>query len=199
MSLSNRQLRQSDLRRSAFCADLRRLFVEWKPRKEKSENLSYKSYNRKKSLVNKLIQHLCLQHSGNFFLKCAGNLWSWRVEWNSKCTEKYWPWRIQRWIKPRNSTTWSRSREFWSREMPERRVRLCRQNSKMGQNAYENWKLKAVRNGRRKLRTSAQVLSTGAFGPFWRPSGSKSICRSDFKVWPTVGCARVSTFQRSSI
>ena len=38
--------------------------------------------------------------------------------------------------------------------LPEKR--LCRQNSKMGQNAYENWKLKVVRNGRRKFRTSAQ-------------------------------------------
>ena len=42
--------------------------------------------------------------------------------------------------------------------LSERMARLCQQNSKLDQNAYENWKLKALRNGRRKFRTSAQRL-----------------------------------------
>ena len=60
--------------------------------------------------------------------------------------------------------------------MPEKRVRLW-QNSKMGQNAYENWTLKAVRNGRRKFRTSAQHpdgLPKRAQGKMWPQSSKKS-------------------------
>ena len=90
---------------------------------------------------------------------------------NSKCAGKLWLWRIEWCIKPANPTLWGRRGGFWSRWMAQN-IESCPSN-----------RLTKIRD----------------YGPF---SDFKS-CHvgprvSDLQVLPTIRCARIRAFQRTS-
>ena len=71
--------------------------------------------------------------------------------------------------------------------LPEKRARLRRQNSKLSQNAHENWKFKAVRNGREKSRT-VRSFSTG----FLKGPRAKCDHKVPKRVWVRIVLRTVS-------